>query len=112
MSVYVDDMRAPFGRMVMCHMLADSHDELVAMADTIGVARRWIQHEGQHDEHFDIALVKRALAVKAGAQEITWLDAGRMMIARRGGAVAAYVSSMLDDPPAESSLAVPPEEPK
>jgi hypothetical protein len=73
-SVYVDDMRAPFGRMVMCHMVADTHDELVAMADAIGVARKWIQHPGTRHEHFDIALSKRAEAVKRGAIEITWRE--------------------------------------
>ena len=71
MTVYVDDMRAAFGRMVMCHMLADTEDELHAMADTIGVARRWVQHPGTPKCHYDIALSKRALAVRAGAVEIT-----------------------------------------
>lgn len=66
MSVYVDGMRAKFGRMVMCHMFADSHDELVTMADRIGVALKWIQQEGTL-EHFDIALSKRARAIEAGA---------------------------------------------
>ena len=81
MTVYVDDMRAPFGRMVMCHMLADTTEELLAMADTIGVARKWIQYPGTHREHFDISLSKRAEAVKHGAVEITWRQTGQ--IARR-----------------------------
>ena len=71
MAVYVDDMRAKFGRMVMCHMIADSREELDAMADLIGVARRWIQYPGTSKEHYDIALCKRAKAVAAGAIEIT-----------------------------------------
>lgn len=55
MSVYVDDMRAPFGRMVMSHMIADTHEELLEMADRVGVALKWIQHPGKlRREHFDI----------------------------------------------------------
>ncbi len=56
MTVYVDDMRAPYGRMVMCHMLADTDDELHAMADHIGVARRWHQKAGTPHSHYDICL--------------------------------------------------------
>jgi hypothetical protein len=70
MTVYVDDMRASFGRMVMCHMIADTLTELLTMADRIGVARKWLQSE-LIKPHFDIALSKRALAVKYGAREIT-----------------------------------------
>lgn len=81
--VYVDDMRAPFGRMVMCHMIADSDEELLAMADNIGVSRRWHQHPGTHKSHFDICLSKRAKAVKAGAVEISIMELGRMLRDRR-----------------------------
>ncbi len=84
MTVYVDDMEAKFGRMVMCHMIADSTEELLAMADKIGVARRWIQHAGTYKEHFDIALSKRELAIKNGAKQITWTQLGRLTMCRPG----------------------------
>ena len=71
MAVYVDDMQAPFGQMIMCHMIADTRAELYAIADKIGVARKWVQDYDTPNEHFDIALSKRRLAVAAGAQEIT-----------------------------------------
>lgn len=58
----------------MCHMYADSSEELLAMADVIGVARKWIQHPGTWREHFDIAKSKRKLAVAAGAVETSWFD--------------------------------------
>ena len=71
MTVYVDDMRATYGRMRMCHMGADTTAELLEMADKIGVQRKWLQAAGRPDEHFDIALSKRRLAVEYGAKEVT-----------------------------------------
>lgn len=82
MTVYVDDMRAKFGRMVMCHMIADTDDELHAMAAAIGVARRWHQTPGPNS-HYDVALSARAKAVAAGTVEITWRQAGFMTMCRR-----------------------------
>lgn len=71
MTVYVDDMAAPFLRMIMCHMAADTSDELLEMADKIGLDRRWIQRPGTIYEHFDVAKGKRAEAVKLGAVEVS-----------------------------------------
>lgn len=82
MTVYVDDMRAAYGRMTMCHMIADSSTELFAMAAKIGVGLRWVQDKGTPREHFDIALSKRALALAQGAREITWRQCA-MMIGNR-----------------------------
>lgn len=83
MAVYVDDMKAPFRSLVMCHMVADSDAELHAMADAIGVARRWHQAPPAHDSHYDIAQSKRGLAVAAGAVEITLRQCAAMNIRRR-----------------------------
>ncbi|BEP50552.1 DUF4031 domain-containing protein [Variovorax sp. V116] len=84
MTVYVDNMRAKFGRMVMCHMLADTDDELHTMAASIGIDRKWWQSPAATSgSHYDIALSKRVLAVAAGAVEITWRQAGAMNTRRR-----------------------------
>ena|SRR5687768_7338891 len=71
MAVYVDDTRCLYRGMIMCHMTADSGEELLAMADRIGLARRWIQYAGTYREHFDIALHDRARAVEQGAIEVS-----------------------------------------
>ncbi len=84
MTVYVDDVRHDYygrgsaigsARMVMCHMWADSLEELLAMVDKIGVQRKWIQ--GHPDSigkakqaswlHFDVSLSKKKLAIENGA---------------------------------------------
>jgi hypothetical protein len=83
MSVYVDRMSAPFRRMRMCHMLADTHEELIVMADRLGVDSKWIQKAGTPEEHFDICLSKRKLALAAGAIEISTRDMVALIQARR-----------------------------
>lgn len=77
MAVYVDTMQASFGRMKMCHMWADTREELFDMARKIGVQLKWFQRpDGACEfgmraswEHFDIAMSKRKLAVQNGAIE-------------------------------------------
>lgn len=92
MPVFVDNARIPFVRRdlgvfqptyKMNHLWADSLEELFAMADRIGVQRKWLQRprgtlgpdgrplQGMDASwvHFDITASKRALAVKHGAIE-------------------------------------------
>ncbi|RFA12141.1 hypothetical protein B7R22_17065 [Subtercola boreus] len=82
MAVYVDNMNAkadvPNGakvvRGVWCHMTADTSEELLVMADKIGMRRSWVQYPGTWKEHFDVTLSKRKLAVSAGALEVSMRD--------------------------------------
>ncbi len=84
MPVYVDDMRASVGRMIMCHMVADTEAELHEMASKIGVARKWYQGPPKtRTPHYDIALTKRALAIELGAREITMREAAALTRAAR-----------------------------
>lgn len=91
MAVYVDDMEAPYRGMVMCHMAADTTEELVAMARRIGVPPKWIQYPGTQREHFDICRSKRKRAVLEGAIEVTQrelaLRIGEKRVAHRPGPV-------------------------
>lgn len=84
-TVYVDGQRNPYRGMVMCHMIADSHEELLAMVDRIGVARCWIQDEGTAREHFDVCLSSRKRALAAGAVEISTRALVLKLREREGG---------------------------
>jgi hypothetical protein len=69
-SVYVDKAVYGYGRMRMCHMIADEPDELHAMAAQIGVARRWFQDPAGGKvsfPHYDVCQSRRALAIARGA---------------------------------------------
>lgn len=93
MAAFVDQPIHPFGRMMMCHLWADSLEELLAMVDRIGVQRKWIQGHptlsfGKHRTaswvHFDIAKGKRILAIQAGALETDRYGASYFEAQRRG----------------------------
>ncbi len=66
MSVYVDDLRPIKCWPEACHMLADTDRELDQMAALLCLLPRW-----KHGDHYDLSPSKRALAVKAGATEVT-----------------------------------------
>lgn len=81
MSVYVDKLvdypeslvkkAARKNGFVWCHMYADTTEELIKMAISIGLRPEWIQNKGcsPGDEHFDLTPGKRRLAINAGAIE-------------------------------------------
>jgi hypothetical protein len=83
MAVYIDDMyKTPIGTfrgMKMSHMIADSTEELLEMADAINVNRKWIQNPGTCNEHFDVCKSYREKAIKYGAIEITYLEYSNMI---------------------------------
>ena len=68
MTVYVDNGKHPYRGMKMCHMLADTLDELHGMAARVGLRRAWFQT--RNTPHYDICQAKRAEAVRLGAVEI------------------------------------------
>lgn len=68
MTVYVDKAKNVYGRMLMCHLVADTIEELHSMAASIGVKRKWFQVKSH--PHYDICQSKRKLAIKNGAVEI------------------------------------------
>jgi Protein of unknown function (DUF4031) len=69
MSVYVDQAVHRFRHTLMCHMLADSPEELHEMAARIGMARKWYQREAS-TPHYDISKEMRSAAIAAGAIEV------------------------------------------
>lgn len=82
MPIYVDHARNKFGRMLMCHMLADTDEELHAFAKRIGMRREWFQNQGRYP-HYDISQTKRVLAVKLGAIEISDRQVVELMRGKR-----------------------------
>jgi len=77
MSCYVDplfdtrgwsaDWPYPFA----CHLMADSDEELHAMAGRLGLRRAWHQTRPPHSiSHYDLTVRKRARAVQLGAIEV------------------------------------------
>lgn len=91
MSVYVDTMRAPYGRMIMCHMIADTQKELFLMVNKIGVDVKWVQDQGTYSEHFDISLGKKKLALQEGAIEVSRKELVRKILKRKHQPSAAYL---------------------
>ena len=81
MAVYVDPIREhpPFhGWTLWCHMVADTDEELHAMAERIGMRREWYQ-----GDHYDLRPDGRALALAFGAREMPMREMARRVCAAR-----------------------------
>ncbi len=65
MAVYLDTARNKFGRMIMCHMIADTEEELHEMASKIGMKRSWFQ--SGRNNHYDVSLSRKKIAIENGA---------------------------------------------
>ena len=76
MSVYVDSPKWKVGYMKMCHMMADSREELDNMADAIGVNRKYLQDTKY--PHYDICKKMRSKAIELGAIEVSSRELIRM----------------------------------
>ena len=81
--LYVDNLRTPFGRMLMSHLIADDPQELRQAAAHLGLAS-YIQYPGTWKEHLDVSQSKRAQAIQdLQAQETPAKDLARILIRRR-----------------------------
>jgi hypothetical protein len=67
--VYVGNKEYKYRQMLMSHMVADNLIELHAMADKIGVQRKYFQDA--KIPHYDICKNKKQLAILNGAKLIS-----------------------------------------
>ncbi len=75
MSVYVDNMQSCLPNKnwryrKVCHMTADTIEELYEMASLIGLKKEWFQNINKRHPHYDLTPNKRKLAIKYGAIQL------------------------------------------
>jgi hypothetical protein len=95
MATYVDTVRSYPGKGLrfteFCHLLADTREELQAMADALGIPHRFFQDHPWRWHH-DIPEHLRARAIELGAREITMHEVGALLCSRRAGMSANPVA--------------------
>ena len=64
-------------------MIADTTEELLAIAERLGLRSEWIQDSGAVYEHFDVCMSKLSVAVELGAVEVTARDLLRKIHERK-----------------------------
>jgi Protein of unknown function (DUF4031) len=85
-SCYVDSVRSYPGSGLryseFCHLLADNRAELHAMADALGIPRRFFQDHPWRWHH-DLPAHLRERAVQLGAVEVDMHEVGALLRRRR-----------------------------
>lgn len=95
MAIYVDDL-VSYGQQAKpgaeryfgngkqsCHLTCDGNlEELHAFADSLGLRRSWFQRGSI--PHYDLTPNKRAAAVRAGAQQVSTVEAIKRWRASQG----------------------------
>lgn len=57
-----------------CHLVADTREELLAMARVVGAFSDWLQVGRDGFPHFDLTPPRRETAIRMGAKEISRRD--------------------------------------
>jgi Protein of unknown function (DUF4031) len=99
MAVYVDDafLAGDWGPFTGGgHLQADSHAELVAFGDRLGLRRAWLQTRPRRPEHdhYDLTRAARERALALGAVPETWREGTRRRRERRAARLAATASGV------------------
>lgn len=83
MTVYVDNYPGKFKGRIWNHLVADTTEELISFAVSIGLKSEWLQNAGKYHEHFDVFPNMRVKALAAGAVPIDFKKVGEIVWAKR-----------------------------
>ena len=88
MAVYVDGAIWEWRGRMWCHLTADSEEELHGFAAALGLPRSKFQSRSGRPwvDHYDVPESLRSEAVRLGALEITFREAGAQIARRRDAA--------------------------
>lgn len=94
MAVYVDNLRDYGWRHgPSCHLIADSVEELLEFAVSMGLKPEWFQPKSS--PHFDLTVEGRGIAVRHGAVEIDQRQLVRKLRELRRGRLAIEIRTEL-----------------
>lgn len=91
--VYVDQLMSHgwkmWGRMIKsCHLFADDIHELHSFAAKIGLKRGYFHHKSV--PHYDLTANKRAIALNAGAKELSTMQSAAFIFEKKSEAVCKW----------------------